>query len=422
MLDEVGFRANLLKCEFFVEEVCFLDHVLSREGIRPNPEKVKAIQAARPPHDKTSLQYFFGLIGYCSKFMKGLNTQLAPLFDLLREGESFEWTPERDMIFQECKRQISEDALLAPFDPAKELCLTVYANDKGLGGVLCHEIKGKLYPLKFLSRRLTPAEENYPILHREALALVWSIEKCHEYLFGRPFKVFTDHEPLVGVFRSTDLAVVAKRLQKYVLQTLPYDFSVSYLQGKKNVLAVFCSRFLVGEAGPTDVKEEAEVNSLQSRAELTLDLQRIAQETEKDQLLSDLGEVLLRGTDQGKIPDRLRIFRPYWSGLSMEKGVIVFCGRILIPKASQGAVLALMHRPHLGVVRTKCLARGYVFWVGMNKDIEKIVRECETCQMTRPPAARFRTLETSHHTHGEISHRRDTSISWITKARSFWFW
>lgn len=376
-LQDVGFKANWGKCEFGKRELPFLGHVVSREGLKPSPVRVKAIREAGRPRDLTTLRSFVGLVSYYQKFIPQLNRLMVPLFDLLRDDVPFEWTEQRDKVFEDVKRRISENALLCPYHPEKEIVLACDTSDEGLGAALCHLEDGVEVPIAFVSRRLAPAEKNYPILHREALALVWGVEKFHRFLFGGSFKVYTDHEPLVGVFRKSDLSVVAKRLQKYVLATQQYDFTVEYRKGTKNVLADFCSRFPVAEPECEETLE-LEINSLEGEAEITLNLEVLARETAKDATLLRLKAALLNGNRPKDAV--LRSFYPLWEGLSLSKGVITLRGRVVVPSSLRCRVLEILHSPHLGILRTKRIARDYVFWPGLNADLENAVKRCSACQ------------------------------------------
>ena len=377
-LSNFNFKLNLVKSSFLREEIQILGHVVSAEGVKPSPDKVKAIVNARRPTDLTTLKSFLGAINYYSKFLPNLNIRLTPMFALLEKGKRFEWTSSMQEAFEICKQLMSEDILLSPFDPTKEVRVTVDACDDGLGGVLNIVVDGVERPIQFVSRKLTPTEKNYPILHREALAVIWAIEKFHSFLFGKEFKVFTDHEPLVSVFKKSDLSVVAKRLQRYVLRVQPYEFSIHYRPGKQNVMADFCSRFPDESEDTSEVREELQINCLEKTSEMKINLDLIKRETSKDEDLSTLKDSILKGSKLSR--EKLKAYSKFWDGLSVEQGVITYQGRVLIPTSIRNKMLELLHSRHLGMIRTKTLARNYTFWLGMNRDIETMIRHCSICQ------------------------------------------
>lgn len=200
--------------------------------------------------------------------------------------------------------------------------------------------------------------------------MVWALEKFYPFVFGRHFDVYTDHEPLVGVFRGTDLSAVYKRLQRYVLKKHAYDFTLHYRRGGENVLADFCSRFPDAWVGPGDVKEELFVNSLQMGSEFQINLELFRAKTDKDDTLSTLRTLLQKGYPRKGVSAGLRPFVLLWRSLSVEGGLVTYNGRVVVPASLRERVLELLHQPHLGIVRTKALARQYVFWIGLNRELE----------------------------------------------------
>ena len=178
-LSQFCVKVNLEKCVFAKPEIHYLGHVISEIGLRPSPVRVKEILDALPPHDVKSLQSFLGLISYIRKFLPQVSPKLAPLFRLLEKGVTYCWEPVHNMAFEDIKLTVASSKFLVHYDTCKELFICTDASDFGIAAVLCHLIDGDLRPIMFKSRTLIPAEKNYPILHRELLAVVYGCEEFY---------------------------------------------------------------------------------------------------------------------------------------------------------------------------------------------------------------------------------------------------
>lgn len=128
--------------------------------------------------------------------------------------------------------------LLAPY-LSEPFILRTDASDKALGAVLMQERHQKLHPVCFASKRLNQAERNYSTIEKECLALVWGIRRFHIYLYGKAFKVQTDHQPLQYLKKAK---LNNSRIMRWALALQEYDFHVEYIKGRENVGADFMSR------------------------------------------------------------------------------------------------------------------------------------------------------------------------------------
>jgi RNase H-like domain found in reverse transcriptase/Reverse transcriptase (RNA-dependent DNA polymerase) len=198
-LQDYNVKVNGDKCRFFVDSVKYLGHIVSAEGISPNPQKVEAIVKAPAPTNASQLKSFLGMIMYYAKFLPSLSIKLQALYNLLKKGAKWDWTDECQKIFEQSKRELCSERVLMHYDPKLPIVIEVNACDQGIGGVLGHRVNRNIRPVFFASRSLTSAERNYPILHREALAVVYALEKFYKYVFGHKVEIFTDHKPLEGI-------------------------------------------------------------------------------------------------------------------------------------------------------------------------------------------------------------------------------
>ena len=202
-LEVTGLRVRESKCSFFQDSVEYLGHRMSRDGVRPTEDKVKAIVDAPRPTNVTGLKSFLGLVTYYARFIAQRADVLSPLYDLLKAGAGWTWSPSQEKSFCAVKQSLASNTLLVHFDPRKQLVLTTDASCKGVGAVLAHiDSSGNEAPIAFASRRLSMTEQKYSQIEREGLAVVMGVTKFHQYLCGvaRPFLLVTDHKPLLKLF------------------------------------------------------------------------------------------------------------------------------------------------------------------------------------------------------------------------------
>ena len=199
-LEKHGFRLKLEKCEFLLTCIEYLGHVVSKDGIQPVPSKVEAIINAPIPVNIQHLRSFLSLINYCGKFIPNLSTLLHPLNVLLQANKKWEWTSHCSKVFKAAKDQIISAGVLTHYDPTKPITLAADASAFGVGAVISHVLPDNSEcPIPFASRTLTTSERNYAQLEKEALILIFGMQKFHRYLYGRGFTLITDHKPLTTI-------------------------------------------------------------------------------------------------------------------------------------------------------------------------------------------------------------------------------
>lgn len=384
-LYDYNVKINGEKCQWMIREVKYLGHKISCKGIEPNSEKVEAIMNAPVPKNVTELKSFIGMINFYSKFITNLNGKLSSLYVLLQKGQEWNWTLERQKVFEECKKELCGEKILAHYDLKKEIIINCDASNEGISGILSHKIDGKEKPVFFVSRTLTNTEKSYPILHREALAIVFSMEKFFKYIYGNHVTIYTDHKPLLGIFnkKKGEPAIVASRLQRYIVRLASFDYEVKYRKGAENGNADALSRLPIKEPpSEIDLAEEKifSISSIIEGKELFLDVRRIKNETDKDKTLSKVRDAMLNGWGE-RVDENVKEWKKIRDTLSLECGCVTMADRVVIPRSLQTQTLKILHTNHGGIVKMKSIARKYVYWQGINKDIEAWVDNCEACQI-----------------------------------------
>lgn len=192
LLREHKLYAKLSKCAFFQSSTDFLGHVISAEGIKVDPRKIKAIKNWTVPQCTKDVRSFHGLASYYRKFVPKFATIAAPLTDLLGSKSKFQWTPEAQRSFETLKEALTSAPVLQPFhDTTDPIRVTTDASDVAVGAELAQFLNGKWHPIAFESSKLTPAEKNYPTHERELLAIINALKVWRHYLQGRKFLVIT---------------------------------------------------------------------------------------------------------------------------------------------------------------------------------------------------------------------------------------
>ena len=203
-LASAGLRLNKAKCAFLQPQIQYLGHIIDANGLHPSADKILAIKNAPQPKSVSELHAFLGMINYYGKFLPNLSAKLNPLYSLLSKQVKWSWGPKQGEAFQTAKDALQADTLLVHFDSSKPLILACDASKYGLGTVLSHIMEdGKERPIAFVSRTLNVAEKKYAQIEKEGLAIIFGVTKFHNYLYGRPFFIESDHKPLSYLFSES---------------------------------------------------------------------------------------------------------------------------------------------------------------------------------------------------------------------------
>lgn len=235
-LQEFNLKVQLDKSEFLRKEVAFLGHVITPEGIKPNPSKIRAIQEYPLPKTTKEIKAFLGLVGYYRRFIQNFAKIVTSFTRCLRKGTKIDVNNTSYLeAFNTCKELITNAPILTYPDFSKIFCVTTDASNVAIGGVLSQ----RNMPVSFYSRTLNFAERNYSTIEKELLAIVLTTKHFRPYLFGRQFLIETDHKPLVWLFSLKD---TNQRLIKWRLRLEEFDFKIQYKKGKENSVADALSR------------------------------------------------------------------------------------------------------------------------------------------------------------------------------------
>lgn len=237
-LSEYNLKVQIDKCAFLQKEVEFLGHVVTRDGIKPNPNKIKAIKDWPIPKNQKELRGFLGIMGYYRRFIRDFAKIVKPLTIQLKKDQQITHTPDFVDTINKCKNILSSSDILSYPDFSQNFILTTDASNYCLGAVLSQKIKNVERPIAFASRTLQKNEINYSTTEKEMLAIIWATKYFRPYLYGRRFLLITDHQPLIYLNSNPQNA----KLIRWRLVLNDFEFDIEYKKGVQNVVADSLSR------------------------------------------------------------------------------------------------------------------------------------------------------------------------------------
>lgn len=387
-LSEVGLRANLEKCEFLKQNLNYLGWHLDETGRKPLRDRVSAILDAPAPMDLGQLQSFIGKLTFYDSFLPNRAAVLEPLYRLSDKGRPWVWGEKEQQAFDEAKKMLASDDLLVHYDLDKEVVLSCDASPVGLGAVMAHLFPdNKERPVEYASRALEPAEKNYSQLDKEALGIIFAVKKFHCYIAGRSVIIYTDHKPLLGIFgRNKTPKVMSPRMERWLVILGCYDYDLRFRPGKQNGNSDALSRLIVPESTPRPVPEPHGLFLMTGINSPHLTWEQVAEHTAND---TELQRVLQWTREGWPRQDPGGQLSPYFrrrDALSLSRGCLMWGVRVVIPPSLRSRALRHLHAAHLGIVKSKALARVLLWWPGLSGQIEEMVAKCPACQATRANA------------------------------------
>jgi hypothetical protein len=324
---------NEEKSEHAKSKITFLGHELSSDGFAIDSDKVRAVREFERPTNPTDLRSFLGLISYLSDYVPKFADLVAPMWEVIKRSP-FEWSEEATKSFEESKDAIAlTTESLSFFDESWTTILYTDASPYALGAVLVQEKESeKPRTICFVSKALTQTEKNYPQVQREALAIVWSVERLYYYLLGRQFTIRTDARGLAFIFNRDKAACkrALNRAEGWALRLSTYDYKIEWIKGSENI-ADPPSRLCATHAPfKHEAKTPGMICELSEQAQdlegLTAELVRrvYAEDPEAQTLLAALGT--------GTWPPALKQYEKIEHELRVANGVVIRLGAMVVPK------------------------------------------------------------------------------------------
>ena len=372
-------KLNQKKSKVKQTEVKYLGHIFTGDGLKTDPEKVRAVMEMPRPTDKTGVQRLLGVLNYVSKFIPNMSDLTAPLRQLLIKETAWHWDQKQEESFQAIKRILSAAPVLAYYNPTEKLTLQVDASSTGLGAVLIQDDR----PVAYASKALTPAQQSYSQLEKELLAVVFGCSKFDEYIVGRDVKVETDHKPLESITKKP-LYAAPLRLQRMLVQLQRYPtIKLTYKRGEEMYFADTLSRAYLKETlVNTEVLEISVLDHMISDTQID----RFAVATAKDITLSLLQSVVMAGWPETKeqTPNKIQDYWNIRDEITISQGLLLKGEKIIVPEELRNEIVEKLHSGHLGINKTLQRAREVLYWPGMNQDIKESIQQCPNCLENQP--------------------------------------
>lgn len=383
---EANVRFNKAKLQLLVSKVGYLGHLVSQDGISPDPEKVRAITNFPKPTSREDLLRFNGMATYVSRYIRNFAEITHAYRQLLKKDAPWNWAEPQQLAFDKVKQQIAGAPVLGHYDPSKPLVIQTDASSKGLGSCLMQND----HPICFASRALTDCESRYAQIEKELLAIVFACERFNTYVYGRIVVVQSDHKPLEAIFNKP-VASTTPRLQRMLLRLGRYQLQVKYTPGKEMYIADALSRAFIRDARSPAEDELAEdldvaVHTVLFRMPMSnAGIKEIRSATASDPALTQIRRFLTEGmpTNSNGLPSDLKEYKQILSELYETEGIVFKDRRMVIPASKREEFLKKLHASHMGMEKTKQLARQHYYWPGIDRDIELFVRRCPTCSENR---------------------------------------
>ncbi|GJX44740.1 putative reverse transcriptase domain-containing protein [Tanacetum coccineum] len=222
--------AKFSKCEFWLQEVHFLGHVVNQNGIHVDPSKIEAVKNWKTPTTPSEIRSFLGLAGYYRRFISNFSKIVKPLTTLTQKNQKYVWGEEQENAFQTLKNNLCDAPILTLPDGVEDLVVYCDASNQGLGCVLMQ--RGKV--IAYASRQLKIHEKNYTTHDLELGAVVFALKTWRHYLYGTKSVIYTDHKSLQHIFDQKELSM---RQRRWIELFSDYECEIRYHPGKSNVVA-----------------------------------------------------------------------------------------------------------------------------------------------------------------------------------------
>lgn len=369
---------NPEKCEWGMDKVSFLGHVVSASGIAVDASKIDTIQQWPVPKSVTELRSFLGLAGYYRAYVPQYSKIAADLTTLTGKSQSWLWGEAQQKAFDELKRLLVTTPILIVPDVDLPFVIHADASEFAVGAVLEQDQGHGLQPIAYLSKKLNAAQCNYSVYEKELLAIVAALGEWKHYLLGSPHKIriISDHQPLKWLLKQQ---VLSARVARWVDFMQQFCFSIEHRPGQENAAADGLSRRsdhddgASARAGQRTEGIKAMLSAVHS-SELIVTgmMERIKAAYPSDpecvKIIADPsryrcsvnGDLLMRHNQCIYVPD---------------------------DRALKTTLLKEMHDSpvggHLGVRKTLWKLAQHYYWPGMRNEVQRYVQSCVACSQNK---------------------------------------
>ena len=439
-LQNAGLKLHPQKCSFAKKEIKYLGHIVSKDGITPDPAKVEAIRNYPSPRNLKQLRAWLGMSGYYRKFQKNYARIAAPLYALTKKNTEFIWSEKCETAFQQLKSALTSPPILAY--PQYDQPFRVYtdASSFAIGGILCQVQDGVEKVICYQGRALNKQEQNYGITEKECLALVFCVKKFDCYLRFSSFTAYVDHAALKWLL---SLKEPTGKFARWVALLQSYEMDIVYRPGTLHSNADGVSRrtdyecddtsnsdtetlldilpayhvqdtssaLTVNVEKPTMLpkvrnlssKDKTQCVNVRSDSQNLWTIDELIKQQRRDPNYKDIIDFL----ESGIMPEELKrrrtllLVQPFYflqdnvlyhidkRSTKRDNKDIIGHIQIAVPRNLVTTVLKETHdgalSGHLGISRTLRKTQRVYFWPSLGKDVANWVKACELCSQRKQP-------------------------------------
>lgn len=438
-----GLRLKAKKCQLARDHVVFLGHVVSAEGLRPDPRNTNKVSGWPIPRSATEVRAFLGLCSYYRRFVRDFALHASPLVHLTAKNVPFQWTGECQQAFEFLRDTLCAEPVMCHPDFTQPFVLYTDASQVAIGSVLTQLVDGLDRVVAYASHALTASERRWSTYDRELWAIVWSVRNFRHYLGLRHFTIVTDHKPLLGLRRLPIDNDRTGRRSRWALELDPYDWVIMHKSGVQHTNADALSRCpvapvtlvssgtqtVVTGGGSSDAVYGVETSSEAPPEAPSPDMSASHEPTVCDDemvrsLFNDGSDIrrfqredpdircVLEWLKEGQRPPKLRLkgasqgLKILWHEfprMTVVDGILYRhivstdddeTRQVVVPSALVQEVLRHLHggplSAHLAVERTIARAQSVCFWPCMYRDIRLWCEQCYACQRRKSPVPHHR--------------------------------
>ncbi len=397
-LKEANLTVNLKKSTFAQDRLEYLGHIVSLDGLRKNPAKVRAIVEMPPPKDKAGVKRLQGFLSWVITFAPHFSSLFQPISKLTKKDVKFIWKEEQQKSFEILKKILATDVVLQGLDYNYPIYIRTDASEFGIGFCMCQEIDGVERIVCYGSATLNDTQLLWTVCEKECWAIVYSIIKSKPFLQGQKFTVYTDNIALTNLKAYHDKS---RRLTNWSHFIERWGCDIVYTPAKRNWLADCLSRSpvepLKNESDQLELPEEryfpifsltfvkSIIDEIRHKQRNDEECRSIVAELNKGKKASSLYQKyqFKDGILHRKIIPFQRIDEVK-TDKTVKKDKEVFEVVPVVPECLKEEVMRNFHEPpefaHFGIKKTSYAIKQRFFWNNMNKDIKKYVRSCDICQ------------------------------------------